>query len=194
MTERFAREFAAEASCVDPRSATQLFTALYHELHELARRALKRDGGKLSISTTTLLHEVYLTLYGNEGVRFPDRARFLAYAARVIRGQMLEAMRNRRALKRGRGFAITRLLTEQEEQIPDDQELASIGEAQDMLAELDSSLAEIVDLKYFCGLSLAEIAALRGVTERTVQRDWQKARLLLFNLLCPNGVQTEPNQ
>jgi RNA polymerase sigma factor (TIGR02999 family) len=180
---RLEPDLVAAADRDDRAAREQLFAALYHELHQLAHRALNRSGGHLTISTTTLLHEAYLNVSGREGVCFPDRGRFLAYAARAIRGLIIDASRRRHALKRGGGFAITRLDTNHERDLPDEQQLTRLDEALEELAELDRTLAELVDLRYFCGLSLAEIAALRGVSERTMQREWEKARLLLFNLL-----------
>lgn len=185
---RLEKDLIAAADREDRTAREQLFAALYHELHQLAHRALNRGGAHLTISTTTLLHEAYLSLSGREGVCFPDRGRFLAYAARAIRGLIVDATRRRHALKRGRGFAITRLDTHHEQDLADEQELTRIDEALEALGELDRPLAELVDLRYFCGLSLAEIGALRGVSERTMQREWEKARLLLFNLLTDNDV------
>jgi DNA-directed RNA polymerase specialized sigma24 family protein len=114
---------------------------------------------------------------------FPNPGGFLAYAAQAMRGHIVDATRRGLAVKRGRDFVITGLHTGLLEEIPDEGYLMRIDEAQKALWDIDASLGELVDLKYFCGLSLAEIAALRGVTERTMQREWHRARLLLFNLL-----------
>jgi RNA polymerase sigma factor (TIGR02999 family) len=160
-----------------------LFAALYRELHNLAHRALRREGNHLAISTTTLLHEAYINLNNREHATFPSQGGFLAYAAQAMRGHIVDATRRGLAVKRGRGFVITGLHTGLIEELPDERYLMRIDEAQKALWELDSSLGELVDLKYFCGLSLAEIGALRGVTERTMQREWHRARLLLLNLL-----------
>lgn len=191
MPERAEQESAPVADREDLSAQDQLFAALYKELHQLAHRELNRGGGQLSMSTTTLLHEIYLNLSNREGISFPDRGRFLAYAARAIRGFIIDASRRRRALKRGGGFVITSLETNHEE-VADEQELVRIDEALEALAQLDPPLAELVDLKYFCGLTLAEIGALRGVTERTMQREWQKARVLLFSLLTEGGDEKGP--
>jgi RNA polymerase sigma factor (TIGR02999 family) len=164
-----------------------LFAALYRELHNLAHRALKRDGSHLSISTTTLLHESFLNLNNRADVVFQSRGGFLAYAAQAMRGHIVDATRRGLAVKRGRDFAITGLHTGLIETVPDEVDLVRIDEAQRALWQLDPSLGELVDLKYFCGLSLAEIAALRGVTERTMQREWHRARLLLLNLMDDDG-------
>ena len=117
---------------------------------------------------------------------FPDRNRFMGYAARVMRGLIVDFARQRRAIKRGGEFHITQLdATSAEAAAPSsgERELQRLSDALDELATRDPRLAEIVDLKYFCGLSLAEIASLRSVSERTVRRDWEKARLVLYHEL-----------
>lgn len=166
----------------------RLFAGLYHELHRLAQRALRRDGRLLPISATTLLHESYLSVSKAD---FADSQRFLAYAARTMRGLIIDETRRRRALKYGGAFVITSFeanfesgfAADHETPTTDDHELLRINEALEELEAKDPSLAELVQLRYFCGLSLAQIGVLRGVTQRTVQRQWDKARLLLFNML-----------
>jgi RNA polymerase sigma factor (TIGR02999 family) len=162
---------------------TALFAALYDELHRIARRELWRRGGSGHLSATTLLHEAYLDIAGREGVAFPDQARFLAYAARAMRGLVIDFARNRHAQKRGGGFEMTTLDTQVSDQTPASPDLEAIGEALDDLAKIDPDLAQLVDLKFFCGFSFAEIAAFRDVSERTVQRDWEKARMLLHRAI-----------
>jgi RNA polymerase sigma factor (TIGR02999 family) len=164
----------------DPASAETLFTALYAELHRMAKRELARHGGPMSLGATTLLHEAYLDVSGRSGTTFPDRARFMAYAARVMRGLIIDHARRRQAQKRGGRFELTALTTDVGENVVDDRELTRIGEALDELARTDASLAEIVDLKFFCGFTFAEIASMRGHSERTVQRAWEKARIYLY--------------
>ena len=167
----------------DRSAADALFAALYAELHRMAKRELWRRGNVVSISATTLLHEAYLDISARGGPSFPDRARFMGYAARVMRGLIIDHARSRSAVKRGGQFEITRLGTGPAEQVADERELTRISEAVEELAKADSSLAEIVDLKFFCGFSFAEIAAMRGVSERSVQRKWEKARIYLHRNL-----------
>jgi len=173
----------AAADRGDGSAADALFTALYEELHGLAKRELARRGGGVSLGVTTLLHESYLEMAAREGTSFPDQARFMGYAARVMRGVIIDHARSRRAQKRGGQFEITSLVTDVADNAVDPRELTRIGEALDELARVDPSLAQIVDLKFFCGLSLGEIAALRGVSERTVQRSWEKARMYLHRAI-----------
>jgi len=163
----------------DGAAANALFSALYAELHRLAKRELARPGAAVSLGATTLLHEAYLDMAARCGPSFPDQPRFMGYAARVMRGLIIDHARERHAQKRGGLFEITSLDTEAMENAVDHRELARIGEVLDELAKVEPVLAEVVDLKFFCGFSFAEIAVMRGVSERTVQRNWEKARIYL---------------
>ena len=145
----------------------------------MAQRELARRGGGLTIGVTTLLHEAYLSFGTRASSGFPDRARFMGYAARVMRGLIIDHARNRRAQKRGGKFEITALDADVVAEAAAPDELVRISEALDQLAGVDAALAEIVDLKFFCGFSFVEIAAMRGISERTAQRDWEKARIYL---------------
>lgn len=158
-------------------SLDQMFADLYADLRRLADRALQRNPGG-SVSPTTLVHEVYLNFSARDGLT--DRQQFLAYSARAMRSVLIDLLRRGHALKRGMGFHITQLSTEIGEEFADGNEFSRLSEALDALAVGEPRLAEVVDLKYFCGFSFDEIAALRGTSERTVRRDWEKARLILF--------------
>jgi RNA polymerase sigma factor (TIGR02999 family) len=173
----------------DQPGADALFTSLYAELHRLARRELNRRGPLGGLGVTTLLHEAYLSMSGTEGTAFVDRARFMAYAARVMRGLIVDDVRRRRSEKRGGLFQITHLHTEFGDSVSGPQALISISETLDELAEIEPELAEIIELKFFCGFSFAEIAAMRGVSERTVQRGWEKGRLYLHHAIAGKRLQ-----
>ena len=166
----------------DPRAAEQLFAALYSELHRMAKHQLHRNAFGSTLGATTLLHEAYLDIAARDP-GFPDRARFFAYTARAMRGLIIDHVRERRALKRGGEFHLTSLSTEIAESASDLNELGPLDDALNELARIDAPLAELVDLKFFCGFSFSDIAAMRGVSERTVQRDWNKARLYLRHTL-----------
>lgn len=170
----------------DPRSKELLFSALYSELHRLAKRQLARHGGQNSLGASTLLHQAYLDISQRSGPNFPDEARFMGYAASVMRGLIIDHVRNRQAQKRGGLFEITSLNTEIIDNSVNPRELTLIGEALEELAKVDPALCEVVDLKFFCGFSFAEIASMRGVSERTVQRDWEKARIYLHRSIRPD--------
>ncbi len=163
----------------DRSASDALFSALYGDLHRMAERQLARSGAGVTLGATTLLHEAYLDIAGRESAKFPDEGRFMAYAAKVMRGLIIDYARSRRALKRGGGFEITSLGDSVAGAAADESELVRISGGVDKLASVDPSLAEVVDLKFFCGFSFAEIAALRGVSERTVQRRGEKARIYL---------------
>ena len=181
---RPAEDVAGLMAAADAGSAAAtaaLFTTLYSELHRLARRQLAHGAPGLTLGTTTLLHEAYLDMAHREGSVFPDRSRFMAYASRVMRGLIIDYARRRHAQKRGGGFEITSLAGDVADPAADQDRLARIGEAVDGLAAVDPTLAQVVDLKFFCGFSFAEIAAMRGVSERTVQRHWEKARIYLHH-------------
>ncbi len=175
----------ARSNSGDPAAATLLFEALYAELHQLAERQLRKNGGGVTLGATTLLHEAYLALSRRDSVAFVDRARFMGYAAKVMRGLIVDYARARRAQKRGGEFEIT-LIGDRDVAAPavaPSEELDGINLGIERLAAVDPGLAQLVDLHFFCGFSFAEIGAFRGVSERTIQRDWRKARILLEGMV-----------
>jgi RNA polymerase sigma factor (TIGR02999 family) len=163
----------------DRSAADALFSALYAELHGLAERQLAHQGSGLTLGATTLLHEAYLDMAAREGPSFPDRGRFMAYAAKVMRSLIVDYARRRRARKRGGEFEITTLDEEAAAAAATASEIDDIHAAIQRLEKVDPSLSEIVDMKFFCGFSFADIAAMRRISERTVQRRWEKARIYL---------------
>ena len=164
-------------------AADALFAALYQELHRMARRELAKRGAGVTLGATTLLHDAYLNISGREGTSFPDRNRFMGYASRVMRGIIIDYARARQAQKRGGEFEITSIRTDVPAASSNAAELSRMSDALDELAKLDERLARVVDLKFFCGFSFVDIAAMFGVSERTVQRDWEKARIYLHSVL-----------
>lgn len=178
----------ASADGGDRSAADTLFVTLYSELHRLARRQLARSSRELTLGTTTLLHEAYLDMSARESSAYLDRGRFMAYAARVMRGLIIDYVRSRNAQKRGGKFAIDSLAGEVVDPAAADAgELSRIGEAIEELALVDPQLAQVVDLKFFCGFSFGEIASMRGISERTVQRQWEKARIYLYGVIGEAG-------
>ena len=178
-------ELIERADRSDPAAAHALFEMLYAELHRVAESSLRRAGSSLTLGPTTLLHEAYLNMVDRTDVEFPDRSRFLGYASRAMRGLVIDYTRRRRAKKRGRELEITLEAEEigREDAGQDALELERLGDALDELALLDPALAELVDMHFFCGFTFGEISELRGVSARTVQRDWRKARLVLHKSL-----------
>ena len=177
-----------EGECRGGVDSGTLFSVLYAELHRLARRELARRMAPVSLSVTTLLHEAYIDMSVRTGASFSDQGRFMAYAARVMRGIIIDHARRGMAIKRGHGFQITSLTTNSVEGPAWVEELDAINDALDHLAHVEPELAQVVDLKFFCGCSLAEIAALSKLSERTVQRRWEKARIYLRRSLCEKNM------
>ena len=177
----------------DLEARERLFVMLYDELHRMAQRELRR-GAAVTLSATTLLHETFLNISHRESLAFGDCSQFMSYAARAMRGLIVDYLRSRHAQKRGGEFEITSLPTElphSAQQERQSLEIERLHEALESLAKLDARLAECVDLKFFCGFSFNEIAQLRDVSERTVQRDWDKARLLLNRFINDQTAQRQ---
>jgi RNA polymerase sigma factor (TIGR02999 family) len=165
--------------CAEIEETDVLFSALYAELHLLATRQLARNWPPASLSVTTLLHETYLDMAACDGPSFPDRARFMGYAARVMRGLIIDHARKHRALKYGGEFKITSLQPDLMGKPVDAKELLVINDVLEQMAKVEPDLAQVVDLKFFCGFSFSEIAAMQMISERTVQRRWEKARIYI---------------
>lgn len=171
------------AAATLPLNSDALFEALYEDLCRLARREVRRNGARDMLSTHTVVHEAWLDISGRSSLAFESDGRFLAYASRTMRGLVIDRLRNRQSQKRGGKFVITALDTQHADQIAQPEFLQDIGDALDELATLEPALAHVVDLKFFCGFTLAEIAVMTGVSERTAQRHWEKARLMLYRAL-----------
>jgi RNA polymerase sigma factor (TIGR02999 family) len=176
-------DLVARAERGEPGATDALFGALYARLHRLARREINRLGPHAPLGTTTLLHEAYLDISARDGLVFATEGHFLAYAARAMRGLVIDHVRERLADKRGGRLDITSLDTAHAESCTQPEWLADIGAALDDLAKIDPVLAQVVDLKFFCGFSMAETGALMATSERTAQRHWEKARALLYRAL-----------
>jgi RNA polymerase sigma factor (TIGR02999 family) len=166
-------------------SAEALFATLYSELLRLSRWKLSRCAQPISMSATTLLHNAYIDMSGS-APSFPDRPRFIGYASRVMRGLIIDHVRRRHSEKRGGSFELVDYIPEREGEPPSRGELLEISDALDELAKVDPTLVEVVNLKFFCGFSFAEIAAMQNISERTVQRTWDKARIYLHQSMRPD--------
>ena len=176
-------EIAARSRGAAYEHTEALFTSLYKDLGRLARREVRRNGASDVLSTDTLVHETWLDISRSPALDFDEPALFLAYAARTMRGLVIDRVRARYAQKRGGGVVITSLDTINADQVEQPETLEGIREALEELEVVDPDLAQVVDLKFFCGFTLAEVACMKGVSERTVQRQWEKARLLLYSAL-----------
>ncbi|HEY9064708.1 MAG TPA: ECF-type sigma factor [Burkholderiaceae bacterium] len=164
----------------DGQAGERVVALLYDELRRLARSRLRRSGELTLLDTTALVHESYLRIHQAGKLDFSDRGHYLAYAARAMRAVVIDIVRARQAERRGGDALHVTLDTALGESIAkEDAELLRVHEALDELASVDERLAKVVELRYFGGLTEPEIAECLNVTERTVQRDWQKARLFL---------------
>jgi RNA polymerase sigma factor (TIGR02999 family) len=164
-----------------PSSPSEWFQLLYHELRRRARGELFRHQA-LTLGATTLLHEAWLRLDGKP-LAFGTQAELVAYAGRVMRGIVIDHIRSRSAEKRGGAFELVPYETSQDLRAMKDDDVLQLDDALKELAATDARLAELVELHFFAGLTFTEIAALRDVSERTAQRDWEKARTLLYAAL-----------
>ena len=164
----------------DKAAAGAVYTLLYNELRRLARAKLRAHQSMTLLDTTSLVHESYLRLVGAEAVPVADRHHFFAYAARVMRSVIVDFARARAAARRGGEAQHLALDTALAEQIAaPETDVLRIHDALEALEGADPRLARIVEMRYFGGMSEAEIAHALGLSERTVRRDWEKARLLL---------------
>lgn len=164
----------------DRGALDRVLATLYHELHAMARRQLAGQQAH-TLDATALVHEAYLKLVGRRTAQFDDRAHFFAYAASAMRSVVVDYARQRMAQKRGGDLhRVTELPEEVEGGLRLDEETLSLDTALTRLAAVDERLAKVVELRYFAGLSELEIAALLKRSERSIRRDWQKARLYLL--------------
>ena len=179
LTGLFAAVRAGEPGAVDG-----VVAATYRELHALAHQRLARARTITLLDTTSLVHECYLRLLKIGELQTEDRDHFLGYAGRAMRSIIVDFARQRAAQRRG-GAEIQ--VTLGSELVGDGtvgaDELLAINTALESLGRLDARLVQVVELKYFAGLTNDEVAAALGVDERTVRRDWDKARALLFREL-----------
>ncbi len=172
----------------DRAALDRVLGTLYHELHAMARRQLAGQYGQ-TLDATALVHEAYLKLIGRRDVQFDDRAHFFAYAASAMRSVVVDYARQRLAQKRGGDLhRVTELPDDVEGGLRLDEDMLGLDTALTKLAAVDVKLAQVVELRYFAGLSEQEIAELLKRSERSIRRDWQKARLfLLASLGDENG-------
>ncbi|MCD9047105.1 ECF-type sigma factor [Luteimonas sp. MHLX1A] len=167
----------------DRAAMDQVLATLYQELHAMARRQLAGQHGQ-TLDATALVHEAYLKLIGGQAARFDDRAHFFAYAASAMRSVVVDYARQRLARKRGGDLhRVTDLPEDLAGGVRLDEDTLALDAALTALGRVDERLARVVELRYFAGLSELEIAALLERSERSVRRDWQKARMYLLAAL-----------
>ena len=164
----------------DRAALVRVLSTLYQELHAMARRQLAGQQAH-TLDATALVHEAYLKLIGRQTAQFDDRAHFFAYAASAMRSVVVDYARQRLAQKRGGDLhRVTDLPEDVEGGLRLDEEMLGLDTALTKLAAVDPKLAQVVELRYFGGLSELEIAGLLERSERSIRRDWQKARMFLL--------------
>jgi len=177
-------DLIARVNAGEPGAQDALFAAAYGELRKLARSRLRDGGRNTCLDTTALVHESYLRFVQGGQLRSGDRRAFFAYASRVMRSVIVDAVRERQAERHGGDLQRLTLSTQVAENLPaGEDELLQVHEALDALAQTEPRLAQVVEMRYFGGYSEAEIGEALELTERTVRRDWDKARLLLGAML-----------
>lgn len=157
----------------------ELFPLLYRELHNLAAAQLRREFGRRSLQATELVNEAYLKLVPRRGVHLATRAQFLAIAARAMRALLVDRARARNAAKRG-GPSGDAVLQVEPVSLPHGADLLDLDDALTRLASVDHRQSRIVELKYFGGLTLDEIASVLEISPATVSREWTHARAWLY--------------
>jgi RNA polymerase sigma factor (TIGR02999 family) len=167
----------------DRQALDALFEASYLELRRIARARLRGDRGGQTLDTTSLVHESYLRFVEAGRLEIHDRAHFLGYAGQAMRSIIIDLVRSHRAARHGGDAVRVTLNTGLDAGVAGEDEILRVHEALDVLAKRDARMAKVVEMRYFGGLTEAEIAEALGVTERTVRRDWEKARLWLAEAL-----------
>ena len=164
----------------DPRAADELLPAVYQELRRLAAQKLSRERPGQTLQATALVHEAYIRLVGAEGQNWRSRTHFFAAAAEAMRRILIENARRKQRLKRGGGRQ--RVDLEDADLAIDEPstDLVALDEALTKLAEDDPVVAELVKIRYFAGLTLAQAAELLGISRRTADRYWAYARAWLY--------------
>lgn len=167
----------------EPDAIRRLYEVSYDELKRLAHSRLWAANLKQGFATESLLHESYLRLVNQKTLAIPDRQHFFAYASKVMRSVILDAVREANAERRGGGLADLTLKTEMAEVTPLGGDVNAIDDALKDLQRISPDLAALVEMRFFGGMTEAEIAEVLGVSERTVRREWEKARAALLVLL-----------
>ena len=167
----------------DREASARMFELLYADLKRMARNNLRRNGGVAELNTTALVHESFLRFIRRRQLSPLDRAAFFTYIGKVMRSVLVDAIRERQAAKRGGGEVVVTLTTGVAAESFDDGRLLALNEAMDALSRIAPNLHRLVDMRYFAGLSVREISDVLGVSERTVERDWEKARGFLRRLM-----------
>lgn len=160
-----------------------LFSSIYNELQKLARQKLARKSTLTQLDAPSLVHEAYLRLQHQPELPGQNRRLFFAYAASVMRSVIVDYVRSRDALRRGGGVEIVTLVTGERQAVFKEQEVDALDSALKLLKRVDARCHQIVEMRYFAGLTIEEIADVLELSPATVKRDWHKARTFLLDTL-----------
>jgi RNA polymerase sigma factor (TIGR02999 family) len=168
----------------DRVAADALYASTYADLRRLARSRLRAGRRHTLLDTCALVHESYVRFVKGSHLKIEDRVHFMRWAAQVMRSVIVDFARSRVAARRGGDVARVPFDDELQGAVNGEEEILSVHQALDRIAAVDQRMAQVVEMRYFAGLNEPEIAQALGVTERTVRRDWHKARLLLREVLA----------
>lgn len=171
----------------DRKAFDRLTEVLYDDLRAIAHRHLLSERPDHTLTTTALVHEAYVELSGRTGPAWQGRAQFFALLSKVMRHVLIDYARRRQAAKRGGGEVRVPLDDNMMGTETELLELLAVNLALDQLASRDARMVQIVECRYFGGMPESEIAEALGVSTRTVERTWQKARAYLHTVLSPSG-------
>jgi RNA polymerase sigma factor (TIGR02999 family) len=183
LTEETVTQLLVRWSSGDQQAAEHLLPLIYDELRRIAARQLRQERGDHTLQATAIVHEAYMRLVGQPGLEWPSRAHFFAFSAHLIRRILVDYARRRNRAKRG-GLAEKITLVDMADlALEKNPDLVSLDEALSGLEKVDPRKAAVVELKFFAGLTLEEIAAQLGISTETVSREWRRARAWLYSAL-----------
>ncbi len=185
VTQLLSRISAGDAAALD-----QVFPLVYGQLRLAADQVLRAERPGHTLVPTALVHEAYLKLVGSGGIPAIDRGHFLAIAARAMRQILVDHARQRRTRKRGDGAVPVALDVALPDRAMPADELVALDDALERLSGMNPRLRSVVELRFFAGMSEEEIAAVLGITTRTVQRDWARARAWLYREVYDDGPES----
>ena len=172
----------------DQNAAEQLLPLVYEELRRIATRQLRQERGAHTLQATAIVHEAYLRLIGQEGLQWPSRAHFFAFAAHLIRRILVDYARTRNRAKRGGQYDRVTLAEVADLALEKSPDLVALDEALSSLEKVDPRKASVVELRFFAGLTLEEIAEQLGISTETVGREWRRAKVWLYTALQNGAV------
>ncbi len=191
MTDEPITQLLAKWASGDQEAAEQVLPRVYEELRRIAARQLRQERDAHTLQATAIVHEAYLRLVGQAGLEWPSRAHFFAFAAHLIRRTLVDYARIRNRAKRGGEFEKVTLLEAADLALEKSPDLVALDEALSGLEKVDPRKATVVELKFFAGLTLEEIAVELGISTETVRREWRRARAWLYNALQPGTAHGE---